>query len=178
MNLEPCGDTVFRCREHPLVLDASVLAVLRRAAAQSPLRRARVCMHQDDDAVVQEMLIVLLRGVYIRPHKHPKKPESFHLVHGQVGVAFYDDVGRIVKRITLESSSERLPFYYRIDDAVFHSHVVLTDEVVFHECTAGPFRREHTVMAPWSPAEHTAAADIFVHRLESMFRRSPMLSST
>ena len=142
MKLEACSDTVFRCRESPLLLDESAFAVLRRAAEQSPLRRARVCMHQDDDAVVHEMLIVLLRGVYIRPHKHPGKAESFHLIRGHAGVTFYDDSGATVEQFTLGPAAAGLPFYYRIDDAVFHSQVVLSDDVVFHESTAGPFRRE------------------------------------
>jgi cupin fold WbuC family metalloprotein len=173
MKLEACSDNVFRSRESPLLLDASAFPVLVRAAEQSPLRRARVCMHVDEDAAVQEMLIVLMRGVYIQPHKHLERPESFHVIRGSVGVAFYDDAGTTTRRVTLSAASERLPYYYRLEEAVFHSQVVLTDYVVFHECTCGPFRRTNTIVAPWSPAEHTPEAVQFVTSLELTFRQPP-----
>jgi cupin fold WbuC family metalloprotein len=162
MRLEAVTDNVFRCLETPLRLDPSVIPVLLDAAERSPLRRARICMHADDEAHVQEMLIVLLRDVYIRPHKHPGRPESFHVIEGSVGVTFYEDDGAVRDRMRLTAGSRMLPFYYRMDTAIFHAHVILSEYALFHECTSGPFRRDATVMASWAPGDQTPEAAAFV----------------
>lgn len=169
MKLIATSDNVFRCADSPAALDDSAFAALVEAARRSPLRRARVCMHPASDAPIHEMLIVLLKGSYIRPHKHLGKSESFHLIQGTAGVLFYDDQGRIERQLTLSRDIAHAPFYYRLDRDAYHSQVVLSEHVVFHECTGGPFRREDTAFAPWSPEDRTAEAERFLAGLENRF---------
>ena len=41
--------------------------------------------------------------------------------------------------------------YARLDEPVYHSLVIRSGLLVFHEVTRGPFVREETVFADWSP---------------------------
>jgi hypothetical protein len=49
-------------------------------------------------------------------------------------------------------------FYYRLAAPWYHTLLVSSEFLVFHEVTNGPFRREETVLAPWAPAEGDLAA--------------------
>ena len=52
------------------------------------------------------------------------------------------------------------PFFYRIAEPIYHTLIIRSDVLVFHETTSGPFQREQTVLAPWSPdgADESATA--------------------
>ena len=59
-------------------------------------------------------------------------------------------------------------FYYRMAEPLFHSVLVRSATVIFHETTNGPFRREDTEFAPWSPPEtETDAVTRYVGELEA-----------
>jgi cupin fold WbuC family metalloprotein len=127
------------------------LADLKTAAAAAPLRRARLCLHQSHHDAVQEMVIAFCRDTYNRPHRHRDKSESFHVIEGQVAVVFFDDEGNVTHRIHLGPPTEGGPFLYRLCSNRWHAVIPLTDFVILHETTAGPFDPNHTEFAPWSP---------------------------
>src|SRR5204862_7175921 len=52
-------------------------------------RRARLCAHPNPDDPLHEMLIVLDRGTYVRPHRHAGKSESFHVIEGELDVVLF-----------------------------------------------------------------------------------------
>jgi len=54
----------------------------------------------------------------------------------------------------LGRDDEPLPFLYRLDEPRWHTVVALTDWVIMHETTRGPFRPEDTESATWAPEEH------------------------
>ena len=64
---------------------------LKQAAAESPLRRSRLCLHRSNDEPVQEMILALCRDVLFRPHRHLKKSESFHIIEGELYVMVFND---------------------------------------------------------------------------------------
>lgn len=168
MNLTLTAPGVFHLAGTPGVLDRDALALVLAEAQQAPRRRARVCLHRDD-AEIHEMFIVLLRGSYIRPHLHRGKSESFHLMTGTAGVVFFDSKGTETGRAFLSAEARDAAFFYRIDTPIFHTQVVLSDYVLFHEVTHGPFRREDTLFADWAPREETSEADAFLARLTASF---------
>ena len=61
--------------------------------------RVRLCTHQSVEDAVHEMLIVHIKGTYIRPHKHPNKSESFHIIEGNLDVVVFDDAGDLLEVI-------------------------------------------------------------------------------
>ena len=103
------------------------------------------------------MLIVLARGAYVRPHKHLHKPESFHVIEGTATVIFFDDTGTVEEVVRIGDFESGGSFYFRNDDQRYHTQIVTSDFLVFHETTNGPFNRADTVFAPWSPEEKNGA---------------------
>src|SRR6266851_9556628 len=58
------------------------VAFVKAAAAANPRGRARLCTHRGTDDALHEMLIVHRRDVYVRPHAHIGKNESFLALGG------------------------------------------------------------------------------------------------
>jgi cupin fold WbuC family metalloprotein len=129
------------------------ISKLKELATRVPRRRSRLCAHKSTNDNIHEMLIVHEKDIYVRPHKHLVKGESFHIIDGEVDVVLFDDSGKVTHVITLGAYHLNMSFYYRLDDPVYHTVLIRSDVAVFHETTAGPFRREDTVFAEWSPEE-------------------------
>lgn len=143
---------VFVLGEDPDFVYDAVIPELKQAAAESPLKRARLCLHRDKSEAVHEMLIVLAGDVYIRPHRHLNKTESFHLIEGRASVVFFDETGQVERNVRL-SRDRGDAFLYRIGAPVYHTQLIWSDFVVFYECTRGPFLAEETEYASWAPEE-------------------------
>ena len=58
-----------------------------------------------------------------------------------------------------------LKFYYRLPPSCFHTILIRSDVLVFHEVTNGPFKLEDTVLADWAPKE-TDVADVSLYLSE------------
>jgi cupin fold WbuC family metalloprotein len=157
MRLKQQGQNVFVLGGNPGIVNTEAIRMLKQKAKASPLKRARICLHKGAKEPIHEMLIVLARGVYIRPHRHPGKTESFHLIEGRATVIFYDSRGNVTRRQPL-SRSRGAAFLYRIQRPVFHAQIVESPFVVFYEVTRGPFRRQDTEFAPWAPPEDSKKA--------------------
>lgn len=135
---------------NPAFVNPAAIRRLKRMADASPLKRARICLHQGADEPIHEMLIVLARGVYIRPHRHLNKTESFHLLEGRATVVFFNDQGDVTQRHQLARSAGR-SFIYRITQPVFHAQIVHSRYLVFYEVTSGPWVSDDTEYASWAP---------------------------
>lgn len=141
-----------------VTVDARAVGELKLGAARNPRRRIRLCAHSGVDDRLHEMLIVHERGCYVRPHKHIAKSESFHVIEGDVDVVIFDDAGAVTEVIRMGSFASGRPFFYRLADPLFHTLLIRSAVLVFHETTTGPFRREETMFAPWAPDESSPEA--------------------
>lgn len=151
-----------------VVVGAEEVAALKALAATNVRERSRLCAHHDNDNPVHEMFIVHSIGAYVRPHKHLGKPESFHVIEGRVDVVLYGEQGSVTEVIQMGDYASGLPFYYRIADATYHTLLIRSPVLVFHEVTSGPFDRAATIFAPWSPAESDGAAvGLFMTNLQN-----------
>jgi cupin fold WbuC family metalloprotein len=136
----------------PLVtVDSATIAALISDAANNPRRRIRLCTHSGVADAVHEMLIVHERSCYVRPHKHIGKSESFHVIDGAVDVVLFDDAGSITDVMPMGTYGSKKPFFYRIAEPLYHTLIIRSEVLVFHETTSGPLQRDQTVLAPWSP---------------------------
>jgi cupin fold WbuC family metalloprotein len=152
------NDEVLIADEPIVTLTREDIATLKARASRNARRRIRVCAHKSIDDAVHEMLIVMARGCYIRPHRHMGKSESFHVVEGALDVVVFDDAGAVVKRLQLGDYTSGRGFYYRNDEPSYHTVVIRSAVVVLHESTRGPFRPSDTIFAPWAPDETDGAA--------------------
>ncbi len=153
MRLKQQSKEVLLADEKIVRVGQSDIAALQTALAQSNRGRSRICAHRDASDALHEMLIVLSSASYIRPHKHSGKSESFHIIVGELDVVIFDDQGGIEDVVQMGCYASGRNFFYRLADPRFHSVLVRTATVIFHETTNGPFKREDTQFANWSPAE-------------------------
>lgn len=143
------------------------VAQLRQRALQNARRRMRLCAHPSADSKVHEMLIVHTRETYVRPHKHLDKSESFHIIEGTADILLFSEAGNVQRIIPMGDYASGRVFYYRLSEPLYHSLIITSDVIVFHEVTGGPFIRAETIFAPWAPDESDpAAVQVFMERLK------------
>jgi len=147
------GPEVLYATADVVTVDLRAIGDFKQLSHQNPRRRVRLCAHGGPGDLLHEMLIVHERGAYIRPHKHPGKMESTHVIEGLVDIVLFDDHGGILRTTRMGDYASGRPFYHRTATPVFHTLIIRSYVLVFHETTEGPFRREDTVFAPWAPAE-------------------------
>lgn len=150
------------------------IARMKELAAANPRKRVRLCAHDAPANTLHEMLIVHERGAYVRPHKHPGKSESSHVIEGVVDVVVFDDGGNVTGVISMGDYASGRTFYYRMAVPLFHTLLIRSDVLVFHETTNGPFDRSETVFAPWGPEDgDRAAVALFLEAIEQKVREFP-----
>jgi cupin fold WbuC family metalloprotein len=144
---------------------------LKRQALATPRGRVRLCAHKENGDPVHEMVIVLTRSTYIRPHKHVGKTESFHVIDGVADVVVLDDAGNITEVIPLGDYASGRQFYYRLSRPTYHTLLIGSDILVIHETTNGPFQKGDAMLAPWAPHENDrAASERFIRQLSEACR--------
>jgi cupin fold WbuC family metalloprotein len=178
MNIVAKSDEVFQAAGGIVQVHAADLAQVVAKGTINTRKRARLCAHPGPEDRLHEMLIVLDRGTYIRPHRHANKCESFHIVEGELDVMIFHDDGAIRDVIRMGPYVSGKAFYYRIMEPCFHSVVINTPHALFHETTNGPFNRGDTEFAPWSPAEGDPGVEAFVENIREMTRRSASQSAS
>lgn len=146
--LYPVEDIVF-CTE----ADWSQLKALAMA---NPRQRIRLCMHRSPEDSLQEMLIVHTKDTYVRPHKHVGRVESFSVLEGIVDVILFEEDGAVQQVIKMGPPSSGDRYFLRMNRPVYHSLVIHSDFLVFHEATTGPFGREQTVFPAWARSGNDA----------------------
>lgn len=126
---------------------------LKDKAGKNERERIRLCTHQDENDKLHEMLIVHKKGAYVRPHKHVNKSEAVHIIEGKVDVIIFDENGNIINVIKIADYRSGNTFYYRMSESLYHTLLIHSEVLVFHEITNGPFNRKDTVFASWAPPE-------------------------
>lgn len=144
------------------------LESLKIAAKNSTLRRSRLCLHRNTSDQVQEMVIAFCKDSYVRPHRHINKSESFHVIEGELLVVFFDNSGSIMRRIEMGPIGTGKTFLYRLNADLWHTVVPLSDYVILHETTNGPFIKSEGDYATWSPMDNDPdEIELFFKRLIS-----------
>jgi hypothetical protein len=83
----------------------------------------------------------------------------------------FDDSGDVTEVIAMGDYSSGRRFYCRIEDPTFHTLLIRSDVLVFHETTRGPFVRDVGALAPWAPDGGEAGpTSEFIARLEEAVR--------
>jgi cupin fold WbuC family metalloprotein len=167
MSIRATSDEVFLATGGIVQVRAEDVALVKQKGTTNARKRARLCAHPGPDDKLHEMLIVLDRGTYIRPHRHGGKAESFHIIEGELDVVIFRDDGAIREVVRMGPYSSGKAFYYRIMEPCYHSVLIHTPYALFHETTNGPFNRGDTEFAPWSPAEGEPGVAAFVEKIRA-----------
>jgi cupin fold WbuC family metalloprotein len=150
-DLSEVADGVYYSRYPLPLVNAEVIAFLKRAAVKSPLRRARFCAHLSPDAEQHDMLIVSHRDTYVTPHRHFNKSETFVLLEGEAEIILFDANGAVEETIKMGPPASSRPFFYRMPPRQFHSLSIESELLVFLENTKGPFSLDDREHADWAP---------------------------
>jgi cupin fold WbuC family metalloprotein len=124
---------------------------LKKIALESPMRRARYCLHQSDEDLVHEMIIALARDCLFKPHKHRAKAESYHMIQGRMVFIMFDDEGKPIRVALLTPPGQGGMIAFRIAESIYHAVLPLDELVVYQETTSGPFVKDEATVAPWAP---------------------------
>ena len=144
---------VIRNKESLVYINKKIISKLIKLANNSDLCRSRICIHKNNSAKTNEMIIALKKGSYIRPHTHPNlKSESYHIIKGSMTVFVFNKSGELKKRIKMGEAKTNLNFYYRMSKSFYHMPVATSSFCIYHETYSGPFIKEKDVIFPkWSP---------------------------
>ncbi|MCC7205180.1 MAG: WbuC family cupin fold metalloprotein [Phycisphaeraceae bacterium] len=159
---------------HVFTNDQALIAVgpewlerLTREARTAPLGRARLCLHRSTRDAIQEMVIAFRRDSLVRPHRHPERCESVHVIRGKGVVLIFDDTGKVTRRIDLAALGQARQcehWMYRLCEGLWHTLVPMSDDLVIHEASQGPFEQSGGgSFAPFAP-EDGPALDAFIER--------------
>lgn len=140
------------------------------AASASPRRRMNHNFHTGPGDNPHRMLNALLRGTYVRPHRHtsPPKSEAFLPLTGAVGIVCFDDAGAVQGHYRLDSDGP----VRGIDLApgVWHTVIALTDVSVCYEVKPGPWEpATDKDFASWAPSEGAQEVAAYLRSLEALF---------
>lgn len=154
---KPISKEVYFADEQVVKVGEQDIEFLKKRVRDTERCRIRLCAHKDIGNKLHEMFIVLMKETYIPPHKHLNKAESLHVIEGSADAVFFDEEGKITHAIALGEYSSGKRFYYRMDEPVYHTLIIKSDVLVFHEAAYGPFVRSDTLLAPWAPEESDIA---------------------
>ena len=172
MRIKQFSEEVLFTADQVVKVGRGEIEFLKKRAACNGRKRIRLCTHKDIDDKLHEMLIVHTKDTYVRPHKHPNKSESFHLIEGSADVVIFNEAGNVVEVIQMGDYLSGCRFYYRISNPYYHTLLIRSEVLVFHETTNGPFKGSDTVYAPWSPEENdSVAVKKFVEQLARAVER-------
>ena len=153
------NEEVYFAREDIAAFGTEEIEWLKSRAAENRRTRCRLCLHHDIDAAVHEMLIVHKQGIYVPPHKHLTKTESIHIIEGLVDLVCFTDDGKVRDVVRLGEKGRDARVYCRMIEGIYHSLVILSEWMVAHETTTGPFHNAvKMVYATWAPGEDEPAA--------------------
>lgn len=147
------SEEVFYCATPLIRLSDTSLITLKEIAQGTRRKRARICTHPDTTNPLHEMIILHARGAYVRPHRHPGKSESFHVIEGEADIILFDEGGKVENVIPMGEKGSGKAFFYRLNQATFHTLLIRSEIFIFHETTNGPFQPGASEFALWAPLE-------------------------
>ena len=168
MNLKEINPEVFFATDRIVTITGKDIKYIENQAQISPRRRARICTHKTVEDKLHEMTVFLKKNVYLIPEKHIIKIESYHIIEGLADVVMFDEDGNVTDVIKIGDYSSGLPFYFRVSEPSFyHTMLIRTDYLIYHEVATGPFQKSDTIVASWAPSEDdTEGIKIYMNDLE------------
>lgn len=151
------------------LISGALFETVAALASSSPRLRMNHNFHSSPADNPHRFLNVLLRGTYIRPHRHlaPPKSESFLVLEGIADVILFDDHGAITARYRLGAESPEGHLWgVDLPPGVWHTVVPRTTRVVCFEVKPGPWiPATDKEFASWAPAENDPDAAAYCKSL-------------
>jgi cupin fold WbuC family metalloprotein len=157
-------------------LNRDLIDRVTEAARQSLRKRMNYNFHAGPGDNPHRFLNVLLKGTYVRPHRHwkPPKTEAFLALEGCGAVICFDGSGTVSERYLIGQGADApgslacAPRSIGIDipAGVWHSVVALSEVLVCYEVKPGPWDPiSDKEFADWAPEEGSLRVEEYLSEL-------------
>ena len=146
------GPEVFYAPPGLICAGARTIDWLIETAHGQASGKARLCLHASPASAIHDMIIVHGRDTYVRPHRHKLHGETLTVLRGEARAVVFDETGGVETVIEMRPIDAGGTGFYRMPAGLYHALVVDSEWLVFHETCQGPFDRNNSEFAPWSPA--------------------------
>ncbi len=147
------------------LIDEDLFNQVTARAQAATRKRMNHNFHASAEDNPHRFLNVLLRGTYIRPHRHwqPPKSEAFLVLEGVAEVIVFTEDGTVTDRYRLGGGK-----LWGVDLApgVWHTVVAISERVICYEVKPGPWEpASDKEFAAWAPKEGDPGTAEFLERL-------------
>jgi cupin fold WbuC family metalloprotein len=149
-NLNKVSPRVFFAKSETVVANESLISFLGAFAVANGQKTARLCMHQDQNQVIQEMLMIHAEQISTGPLRQDRDSSvSYHMMRGALEITLHHggETGDRVYRVEHSQNQPSVNSSLRVPARVFRTIRTLTDSAVFIEAQSGPFSDSDTQWA-------------------------------
>lgn len=147
--IEGQRSVAFFSKKKSARVDDLLIGQLKQVAEQAGDKNVRLCLHDSPGASFHDMVILERRSKYYRVHKRPNKDVTYHMIEGSMAAYMFDEEGRVEEACLLVPGNS---FIYRVDADRYRVSIPVSDVVIYHEVSPGPFVGESDSIYPtWAP---------------------------
>ncbi len=145
------------------IIDSNQMQSLTAQAKTRDRKRANLNLHTALDDSVQRFFNALEPETYVIPHRHSgsERFELFIAIKGAAAMVLFDDDGRLLERVILNSDG---PVHaIEIPGDTWHTVVSLQTDTIMYESKPGPYTPvDDKDFAAWAPREGEARCKPFI----------------
>ncbi len=146
-NLSKKSNRVFFATSETVIANEALISYIGAFAVANGEKTARLCMHQDQGQVIQEMLMIHAEPIITGPLRQNRDTSvSYHMVRGALEITLHHG-GAIGDKVYLIEHDDNQPSSsssLRVAAKVFRTIRTLTDSAIFIEVQSGPFTDSDT----------------------------------
>lgn len=146
-DLSKKSNRVFFAKSEPVIASEALIAFLGAFAVAKGEKTARLCMHQDQGQVIQEMLMIHAEPIIIGPLRQNRDTSvSYHMLRGAIEITLHNGgaIGDISYVVEKDNNHPSISSSIRVPAKIFRTIRTLTDSAVFIEVQSGPFTDSDT----------------------------------
>ena len=171
VSFKKINNSVFYAADKIVTVSRHDIRFLKGKAQRTESKSARLCAHRNVNDKIHEMIILHSKETYVRPHKHPHKTVSYHVIEGKADLILFNEGGKIMDVIKMGDYASGRTFFYRVFEPYYYMPLVTSDILVFDETINGPYKKNGTIYAPWAPeVNHSSEVKEFLKRLYRTMR--------
>ena len=141
-DLNKKSNRVYFAKSEAVVASEALISYLSAFAVANGEKTARLCMHQDQGQVIQEMLMIHAEPTIVGPLRQNRDSSvSYHLVRGALEITLHHGgtIGDKIYQIERDNNQPSSSSSLRVPAKIFRTIRTLTDSAVFVEVQSGPF---------------------------------------
>lgn len=151
-NLIKKNERVYFAASENIKLSRQQIFLFREISILNNLEVSRICLHRDQNSLIQEMIMFHCKSTTVGPLKQLNQSISYHIVDGVIQISVYENE-KIRDTYTLSSisySNKQLGSI-RINPDEYRTVSSITENAIFIETTNGPFKDDDTI---WLEERH------------------------